>query len=144
MKTTILAILVSFLLVSCASTQPGAPSAGSAASTRSSVAPVDFGSAIIENSTGIAMRVTVEAPVGTIVVGPLDVAPGATVTLSPGVSNVSSALIRADFGSDHGTYSETVTVTGSPVDMYIEALRAVARIGEVTATNLKGSHPRPN
>lgn len=143
MKHLRLSALVLVFLASCTSTQHGA--------TTPVVTPsplvatdVEFGSFIIENTTGISMNVTLEAPIGTIAVGPTEVKPNTTAPFVPGVKNVSSAKIIADFGSDHGAYTETVTVTGQGVPVYVEQMAAAARIGDVTITALKGSHARPN
>lgn len=105
--------------------------------------PTVFQTLTIENSTGIAMKVTVEAPIGTTIVSARDVAPGSTVTINPYVNDVSSVLIKADFGNDHGEYTESLTLDGRRIPVFLEEAAAVARIGDVIITAVKGGHPRP-
>ena len=133
-----LGVFVVFSSCTSTSTAPSSPSVPTATTT-----PVEFDSFTIENTTGIKMHVTLEAPIGTPVITAQEVMPGQTAPFVPTARDVSSAKIIADFGEDHGKYTETITLTAQTVPVYIKQLSAAARIGDVTVTTVIGAHPRP-
>jgi len=140
MKYFVFALAVLVVFGNCTSTGT-APSLSGVPSVTTT--PVEFDSFTIENTTGIKMRVTLEAPIGTPVITAQEVMPGQTAPFVPTARDVSSAKIIADFGEDHGKYTETITLTAQTVPVYIQQLSAAARIGDVTITRVMGAHPRP-
>lgn len=93
------------------------------------------------NTQGIPVKVTLEAPVGKVVYGPTDVASNGVASIDPGVENVISARIVADYGKDHGTYEQTVTVGGKGNPVYIKTLMTSGSIGGIRVTDVTGSNP---
>jgi len=75
---------------------------------------VDFREVVFKNSNSISVSLTVEAPSGTIVAGPMTVGPGSTTTVEPRVSNcLSTRLVVVDHDGPHNhTFAVAPPVEG--------------------------------
>ena len=100
---------------------------------------VKFSSLTIENTNSTDIKVTVEAPVGTVVLGPENVPKNSTRQFDPAVKNVASARIIAGFDRDHAA-DETITLSGDSQRLYIEEVAGVlADFFSFKALTVKGS-----
>jgi hypothetical protein len=134
MRVLAIIAVLGLLLVDRATAQPK-PESDPPTITGIDTSAIVFDSFTIENTTGIPMTVTLEAPIGTVVVASADVAPSSKGHFDPQAKNASSARIIANFGKDHGKYSQDTTLDGK----YIKTMTAVANIGEVKITELVDS-----
>ena len=135
MRVLAIIAVIGLLLVDRATAQPK-PESDPKTITGIDASAVIFDSFTIENTTGIPMTVTLEAPIGTVVVASADVAANAKAHFDPQAKNASSARIIANFGKDHGKYSQDTTLDG---DKFIKTMTAAANIGEVKITELVDS-----
>ena len=89
-----------------------------------------FRELIFENGNSIAVQLTLEAPIGSVVIN-TDVRQNSTVTLNPNVTDVSAAKITVVAGGHEHTDTQTFELRGSPLPMHIETLKAHTRIGSI-------------
>jgi hypothetical protein len=87
------------------------------------------------------MKVTLEAPPGTVVYGPVEIPADGSVSIDPNSSNVSAARVVADYGKDHGKAQQTVSLSAKGGDLYIKTLMASGTIGSVRVTDVAGRNP---
>ena len=102
---------------------------------------VAFSVFALTNRQGIPVKVTLEAPAGKVVYGPIEVAANGVASIDPKVTNAESARIVADYGADHGKAEQTVTLGGKANPVYLKTLMTSAGIGSVRVTDLTGSNP---
>jgi hypothetical protein len=112
-----------------------------AAAEKAAASGVPFSVFMITNNQGIPMKVTLEAPAGKVIYGPTEVPASGSVSIDPKVKNVSTARITTDYGKDHGTQSQTVTLNGERNQLYIKTLMASGSIGDLRVTEIAGSNP---
>lgn len=82
------------------------------------------------NQNGIAIQLTLEAPIGTTI-KTTEIAPGGTFTFQPQLNDISSVRITVVAGGDHHTDIQTFERSGSPFQMFFETLKARTNIGSI-------------
>jgi len=102
---------------------------------------VSFSVFALTNTQNIPVKVTLEAPAGKVVYGPVEVAPNGVASIDPKVTNVESVRVVADYGADHGKSEQTVTLGGKGNPVYLKTLMTSAGTGSVRVTDLTGSNP---
>ena len=89
-----------------------------------------FRELIFENGNSIGVQLTLEAPIGSVVIN-TEVRQDSTVTLNPNVTDARSAKITVVAGGHEHTDEQTFELRGSPSPMHIETLKAQTRIGSI-------------
>jgi len=102
---------------------------------------VPFSVFAITNTQSIPMKVTLEAPVGKVIYGPVEVSADGSISIDPKVENVVSARVVVDYGKEHGPEGQTVTLGGEKNKVYIKTLMASGSPGSVRVTDVTGSNP---
>ncbi|HEX4825797.1 MAG TPA: hypothetical protein VFV19_15960 [Candidatus Polarisedimenticolaceae bacterium] len=101
---------------------------------------VPFSMFAITNTQSVPMKVTLEAPAGTVVYGPVEVAADGSLSIDPKVTNIVSARVVVEY-KDHGSEGQTVTLGGEKNKLYIKTLMASGGIGSVKVSDVTGSNP---
>jgi hypothetical protein len=91
---------------------------------------VHFDEVAFQNDNGIEVLVTIEAPVGQIVVKDHPVPANSTYRVQPGVDDCASALCKA-CAVHHSEDRQTFTVSASPQQAYMTKLTARYVIGSI-------------
>jgi hypothetical protein len=91
---------------------------------------ITFSDVTFRNLNGIAVELTIEAPIGTVAIGPTTVGPSSAVTLHPRVTDCLSASLTVDERT-HGTERQNFILepTGSPQQIFLESITVDYRIG---------------
>ncbi len=93
---------------------------------------VKFEEIVFHNENGIAVSLTVEAPVGQVVVREHEVPGKSTYRVQPGVDYCASALVAAR-AAGHGDYEDrqSFTASANPQQAYIAHLTTRHVIGSI-------------
>jgi hypothetical protein len=67
---------------------------------------VQFADLVFRNNNNIAVTLTVQAPIGTVIIGPQTVPENSHVTLHPGIDNCVSVLLIAN-DTTHGEFKQS-------------------------------------
>ena len=81
------------------------------------------------NQNGIAIQLTLEAPIGTTI-KTTEIAPGGTFAFQPQLDDISSVKITVVAGHPHPDV-QTFERSGSPFKMFFETLKARTNIGSI-------------
>lgn len=94
-----------------------------------------FNEFVFLNQNSVDVELTLEAPVGTIIIGPVMILANGTYTNDPGVADVSEVKLTV-VAARHEDYPDTevFTLTGSPYDGYFQKLSAQTSIGSIHGT----------
>lgn len=90
----------------------------------------NFSELVFENQNSIAVKLTVEAPIGTPVIN-TDVRENATIKLYPNATDVRSVRITVIAGGPEHTDVESFDLNGSPFHLFFETMKVRAVIGSL-------------
>jgi hypothetical protein len=95
---------------------------------------VVLGSIVFHNGSGLAMRLSIEAPKGTPVYGPKPVDPGSTIKISPQSNNCQSARIIADNPDEpgHDAKQEFIIAPSTGRYSYLGSIEVTFSPGDIT------------